>query len=280
MQPKYFDVHAHLNFKDFDADRDEVIASCMQEGVLVNNVGTSLTTSREVVALAEAHEHLYATVGVHPTDWNKGFDEYEFRSLAEHTKVIAIGECGLDYYRIGDDSEKVEQKKLFEKHIALARAVGKPLMLHIRDSLSEPGRAYDDVLEILNAHPDVRAHAHFFAGDWSIAKRYIDRGITLSFTGVITFARQYDEVIRNVPMEMLMAETDAPYVAPEPYRGKRSEPLYVREVLGKLAEIRGESPEELAESILHSARRVLALPASPERGEPAGRPAYRQAGLQ
>jgi len=124
MEVKYFDIHAHLNFKDFDADREEVIARCREEGVLVNNVGTDLVTSREVVELADAHEHLYATVGAHPTDWKKGFDEKEFHTLAANSKVIAIGECGLDYYRIKDESEKAEQKKLFVQHIALACSVG------------------------------------------------------------------------------------------------------------------------------------------------------------
>jgi len=261
MQVKYCDIHAHLNFKDFDADRDEVIARCKEEGVLVNNVGTSLATSREVVALAEsaAGGHLYATVGVHPTDWEKGFDEKEFLALAEHQKVIAIGECGLDYYHMKDESEKVEQKKLFEAHIALAERVAKPLMLHIRSAATAPEQAYADTLEILNAHPQVRAHAHFFAGDWATAEAYLRRGISLSFTGVITFARQYDEVIAKVPEEMLLAETDAPFVAPEPYRGKRGEPLYVREVVQKLAEIRGEAPERLAKTLLHNARRVFAI---------------------
>ena len=261
MEVKYFDIHAHLNFKDFDADREEVIARCREEGVLVNNVGTDLVTSREVVELADAHEHLYATVGVHPTDWKKGFDEKEFHTLAANSKVIAIGECGLDYYCIKDESEKAEQKKLFVQHIALACSVGKPVMLHIRDSASKPGLAYADVFEILTREPGVRAHAHFFAGSWDIAERYLARGITLSFTGVITFARGYDEVIRKTPQNMLLTETDAPFVAPEPYRGKRNEPCYVREVLATLAELREEDPEELAAALLHNALRVLALPA-------------------
>lgn len=261
-QTKYFDIHAHLNCKDFDVDRDEVIERCNNEGVLVNNVGTSLVTSREVCALAEsaaANEHLYATVGVHPTDWEQGFDEKEFRALAEHPRVIAIGECGLDYFHMKDENERVEQKKLFEQHSVLAESVQKPLMLHIRSTLQSPQQAYNDALEILNAYPQVRAHAHFFAGDWSIAQRYLDRGITLSFTGVITFARQYDEVIRKIPRDMLLAETDAPFVAPEPYRGRRGEPLYVREVVEKLAEIRGEAPEELTKALLHNALSRFAI---------------------
>lgn len=259
MQVRYVDIHAHLNFKDFDVDREEVIARCKEEGVLVNNVGTSLATSREVVALAEASEHLYATVGVHPTDWEQGFDEKEFLALAAHPRVIALGECGLDYYHMKDDRERAEQKKLFEAHIALAERVGKPLMLHIRSTQANPEEAYTDTLEMLNAHPQVRAHAHFFAGDWTTAQAYLTRGVSLSFTGVITFARQYDEVIAKVPEDMLLAETDAPFVAPEPYRGRRCEPLYMREVVQKLAEVRGKDPEVLGAALLHNALEMFAI---------------------
>ncbi len=261
MEPKYFDIHAHLNFKDYDADREAVITRCREQGVLVNNVGTSLQKSEEVVALAEAHDHLYATVGVHPTEWTEGFSEVKLRELAQHRKTIAIGECGMDYFRITSESEKSKQKELFEKHIALAEEMGKPLMLHIRDSREALGAAYLDVLEILKVHSQVRAHAHFFAASWEVAEQFLERGITLSFTGVITFARSYDEVIKNMPLEMLMAETDAPFVAPVPYRGKRAEPFHVREVVAQLAVIRGLREEELRRAVLDNARRGFAIPA-------------------
>jgi len=261
MEPKYFDIHAHLNFKDYDADREEVIARTREAGVLVNNVGTSLQTSEEVVKLSQENDFCYATVGVHPTDWQEGFDEAQFRTLAAHPKVIALGECGLDYFRITNEGDKSKQRELFEKHITLAGVVGKPLMLHIRDSKEEPGKAYADVLEILNAHPSVKAHAHFFTAPWSIAERFLERGITLSFTGVITFTHDYDEVIRQVPVESLMAETDAPFVAPVPYRGKRAEPLHVREVVARMAELRGLSSEGLRQTLLDNAYRVFAIPA-------------------
>lgn len=261
MESNYFDIHAHLNFKDYDADREEVIARCKEEGVLVNNIGTNLQTSEEVVALAEANEHLYATVGVHPTDWQEGFDWARFKELAAHPKVIALGECGLDYFRITNESEKAEQKKLFETHIALAEEVDKPLMLHIRDSKEEPGKAYLDVLEILNAHLSVRAHAHFFAASWELADQFLTRGISISFTGVITFTHDYDEVIKKVPVNMLMAETDAPFVAPVPHRGKRAEPLHVREVVTALAAIRGVVEEDLQQVVLDNAKRTFAIPA-------------------
>lgn len=260
MEAKYFDIHAHLNFPDYDADRGEVIARTHEAGVLVNNVGTDLKTSEEVVRLAEENAGFYATVGVHPTEWEVGFDDARLRTLAQHPKTIAIGECGLDYFRITDEGEKSKQKELFEKHIVLAEGVGKPLMLHIRDSKDAPGTAYLDVLEMLKAHPKARAHAHFFAAPWAIAEQFLSHGITLSFTGVITFARDYDEVIKKMPLSSLMAETDAPFVAPIPYRGKRAEPLHVREVVAKIAEIRGMEGEEVRKALLDNARRVFAIP--------------------
>ena len=261
MEPKYFDIHAHLNFKDYDADRAEVLVRTREAGVLVNNVGTSLKTSEEVLKLAQEHDFCYATVGVHPTDWQEGFDEAQFRILAAHPKVVAIGECGLDYYRITDESEKGKQRELFEKHITLAQEFDKPLMLHIRDSREAPGQAYLDVLEILNANPSVTDHAHFFVADWSVAQRFLERGITLSFTGVITFTHDYDEAIRQVPLEMIMDETDAPFVAPVPYRGKRAEPAHVRQVVAQLAAIRVVGEEELRQALLDNAKRRFAIPA-------------------
>jgi TatD DNase family protein len=149
---------------------------------------------------------------------------------------------------------KERQRELFERQIVLAGEVGKPLMLHIRES-------YDDVLAILKLYPGVRAHAHFFAASWEMAKKFLDQGLTLSVTGVITFTDQYDEVIKNTPLESLLAETDAPYVAPVPYRGKRNEPLYVAEVVKRIATLKNVPAETVAEAMVANARRVFTLDA-------------------
>lgn len=249
---KYIDIHAHLNFADYDHDRAEVIKRTLEAGIGVINIGTDAKTSKEVVKLAEENEEMWATVAMHPHSAAEDFDDSYFKTLAQHSKVVAIGECGLDYFQVESEEIKERQKELFKQHIKLAKEVGKPLMLHIRDS-------YDDVLMILKQEGAGRAHAHFFVGSQEVAQKFLDRGDTLSFTGVITFTDAYDEVIKNVPLDKLMAETDAPYVAPVPYRGKRNEPLYVKEVYKKIAELRGLSEEEVRAALLINARRVFDL---------------------
>ena len=179
-------------------------------------------------------------------------DWVELTSLANKTKVVAIGECGLDYFKLSDKSVKQKQKELFVRQIELALAVKKPLMLHIRDS-------YTDVLDILKAYPEIRTHAHFFAGDWSIAKKFIDRGDTISFTGVITFTSQYNEVIEKAPLDCLLAETDCPFVAPVPFRGQRNDPTTVSLIVEKIATIRKDNQEIIRQAMLKNAIRVFNL---------------------
>lgn len=231
MKPQYIDVHSHLNFDDFDADRDQVLKRAHENGVWMMNVGVDKVSSKQAVELAEQNSNgVFATIGQHPT-YDENFDEDYYLELAKSTKVKAVGECGLDYFHLSDET-KSKQKDVFEKQIAFAKKIDRPLMLHIRD-------AYDDALDILKSHKDARGNVHFFAGDVVIAKKFLDLGFTLSFTGVITFTKDYDEVIKYVPLNMILSETDCPYVAPIPYRGKRNEPLYVKEVVRRIAEIRG-----------------------------------------
>ncbi len=251
---KFIDIHAHLNFPDYDADRGEVIARLKAAEIGVINVGTDLATSRAVVKLAEENENMWATVGVHPHAAEEATDFAALEDLAKHPKVVAIGECGLDYFRleVNDKATKTKQRELFIKQIELAQKVSKPLMLHIRET-------YDEVLAILADYPAVQAHAHFFAGDGQILQKFLDRGDTVSFTGVVTFTTDYDELVKATPLDRLMAETDAPFVAPAPYRGRRNDPLYVREVTARLAELKGISTQELAQNSLQNANRVFNL---------------------
>jgi TatD DNase family protein len=172
---------------------------------------------------------------------------------------VAIGECGLDYYRLEEKTKKT-QIEAFIQQIELANRLQKPLMLHIRDGKHAGGvSAYLDAIEILKAHGKVLGDTHFFAGDWSIAKKFLDIGFTLSFTGVVTFTHDYDEVIRNAPLDMLLSETDAPYVTPVPHRGKRNESAYIPEIVKAIAEIRGENFEKVSEQILANAKRVFGI---------------------
>ncbi len=270
---QYFDAHTHVNFVAYNDDREETIARSKDAGVGMNVVGTQLDTSRAAVALAEQYAHVYATIGLHPIHTSKSyhdekelgeggkeftsrgevFDAAAYEVLGQSPRVIAIGECGLDYYRV-DESTKDVQIAAFIQHIEVANRLGKPLMLHIRN-------AYDDALEVLKAHAKVRGDVHFFAGSWDTAKRFLDLGFTLSFTGVITFTGDYDEVVKNAPLDMLLTETDAPYVTPAPHRGKRNEPLYVEYVVRRMAEIRGEDFEAVQAQIMVNAQRVFGIAA-------------------
>lgn len=268
--PDFIDIHAHVNFAAYDADRKAVIERALKEKVWMINVGTQKDTSLSAVALTkEFKEGVYAAVGLHPIHSDKSFhdeselgeeadgftsrgevfDAAEYRKMLAKPKVVAIGECGLDYFHSGPEAIK-KQKEDFEMQIALAEETGKPLMMHIRD-------AYKDAYETLKKHPKVKAHSHFFAGNWEEAKRFLDLGITLSFTGVITFARNYDDVIRKAPLEMIMSETDCPYVTPIPYRGERNEPVFVKEVVKKIAEIRNENFEKVRMAMVENAFRVF-----------------------
>jgi TatD DNase family protein len=178
--------------------------------------------------------------------------------------VVAVGECGLDYFRLGDNpAEQIErQKEIFKAQIALAKKYNKPLMIHVRDAVKSPlypaGKAYEDVLALLDGQ-GVVGNVHFFAGGWEIAQKFLALGFTLSFTGVITFTKNYDDVIKKVPLDMLMAETDAPFVAPVPFRGQRNEPAYVSEVVKKIAIIRGEELDWIKHKLVENAKRVFKI---------------------
>lgn len=253
---KLIDIHAHVNFPEFAADRPAVIARALAAGIGMINVGTDLATSRAAVALAHQYEGdpLWASVGLHPTDVTENFDYQSFKVLAGDPRVVAIGECGLDYFHIKDKALQEKQKEIFKQQLELAREVKKPLMIHCRPALGTED-AYLDLLEILNYN--LKANIHFFAGSWLVAEQFIARGCTLSFTGVITFTHDYDEVIRQAPLESIMIETDCPFVAPNPYRGKRNEPVYLLEVAKRLAQIKDVSEESLAHTLMANARRVF-----------------------
>lgn len=194
------------------------------------------------------------------------FNYEEYKKLIADPKVVAIGECGLDYYRCTPETI-AKQKEAFIAQIKLANEFGKPLMLHIRNNPEDKTlNAYMDALEILKEHLDGeslpagrRGDVHFFAGTLEDAKAFNDFGFTLSFTGVVTFTHDYDEVVRQTPLEMIMSETDSPYITPVPYRGKRNEPVYVTEVVKKIAEIKGLGVDQVAEQLMTNAKRVFGL---------------------
>ncbi len=263
---KYIDSHSHIQMKEFDRDRNAVLERMQEDGVGAVVVGVDLKSSEQAAMLAERYDFLWATVGLHPHDnLQEVFKEDAYRALEAHPKVVAIGECGLDYFRLqnSDFKLKEEQKKRFEEQIKLAAEMEKPLMLHIRDKAGEMG-AYEDVLNVLNLQSEIlnlklKGNVHFFAGDWEIAQKFFALGFTISFTGVITFATQYDDVIKNAPLDMILSETDCPFVAPVPYRGKRNEPVYVKEVVKRIAEIRGEDEAVVASALVANVKRVFGV---------------------
>lgn len=272
---KYIDIHCHLDFPDYGEEINGVLERMREKEVGAITIGTDLESSKRAVEIANQNPNIWACIGVHPRDdspeppspdsGREGqgggvFPESGFEKLVSHPKVVAIGECGLDWFRILPESmeaERERQTNLFKQQIEFALKYDKPLMLHCRES-------YDDVLEILEKYKNqygskLRGNAHFFAGTVEQAKKFVDLGFTISFTGVITFTHDYDEAIKNTPIESILSETDAPFVAPVPHRGKRNEPAFVVEVVQKLSEIKDLDHEDLRLKLLENTKRMFGI---------------------
>lgn len=239
----YFDTHAHYDDEAFDVDRDSVIQSLPGEGVsLVLNAASDLNSSFKTVALAEKYPFFYAAVGIHPHEASGMSDETleKLRALASNEKVVAIGEIGLDYHY--NFSPRETQKEAFRLQMALAQELNLPVIIHNRD-------AHEDSLEIVRAFPGVRGVFHCYSGSLEMARELIKLGWHLSFAGPVTFnnARKAPEVVAAVPEERLMIETDCPYLAPVPLRGKRNDSRNLKYIAKRIAEIRGTTLEHIAE---------------------------------
>ena len=253
------DSHAHLDDLRYNTDRDAVLQRAEAAGVeAIITIGCDLATSRAAVALAQSHPHVFAAVGVHPHEAKEiGEGWYEsIRSLARQPKVVAYGEIGLDYHY--DHSPRKSQRQRFREQIHLAREMALPLIIHTRE-------AQDDTVTILREEGavDVGGVFHCFSGDAWLAKDALDMGFSLSFSGVLTFknATMLREIAKTVPLDRLMVETDCPYLAPVPYRGKRNEPAYVQRVAETLAEVRGNgSFESIARATVANTKRVFKIP--------------------
>ena len=250
-----FDTHAHLDDRAFDCDREALISGLREKGIaLVMNPGCSLESSKNAVALAKKYPFLYAAVGSHP-DAADEVDEQvleEYRLLCREEKVKAIGEIGLDYHY--EDIPREIQKKAFRMQMALAQEVGLPVIIHQREALA-------DCLEILGDFPQVKGVFHCFSGSAQTARELTAQGWYVGFTGVLTFknARKALEAAQAVPKDRIVLETDCPYMAPEPYRGRRNDPGYLyrmAEVLGELLEI---TPEEAQALTLQNGKRLYGI---------------------
>ncbi len=256
---RLFDAHCHLQMPQYDGDREEVLARMREAGMEGVVPGVDFETSRAAVELARKHDFLWAGVGLHPNDnLSEEFDEEKYASLASDPKVVAIGECGLDYFRAGKTGEERQaQFKRFEAQLQLALHANKALIIHCRD-------AHEDMLKILSAHRrdhgnKVRVIIHFFTSTSELAQKYLDLGCYLSFPGPITYTDMYDASIRATPLDKILSETDSPFAAPVPNRGKRNEPAYVEEVVKKIAALKGGSVEVIIEHIYRNAHKVFNL---------------------
>lgn len=236
---KLIDSHCHLDNERFNGDRDEVLARIEEKLEFAVNIGYDLESSKRSVELAESHDYIYAVVGVHPTDIGIYSDEVEaeLETLVKHPKVLAVGEIGLDYHWMTDPKEK--QQEIFRKQMEMARRVGKPVVIHTRE-------ATRDTLDILKEYPDVRGIVHCYPGSYESAAEIMDN-YYFGVGGVLTFknSKKLKETVEKLPMDRIVIETDCPYLTPEPYRGKRNEPVYVEYIAQRIAEVKGISYEEV-----------------------------------
>ncbi|MBC8632301.1 TatD family hydrolase [[Eubacterium] tenue] len=251
-----FDSHAHLNDERFDEDREELINSLKAKGVdLVLNPGACIETSKSSVDLANKYDFIYAAVGVHPHDVGEMTEEdiETLRKLAlENEKVKAIGEIGLDYYY--DNSSREIQKKWFKRQIELANELKLPIIIHDRD-------AHGDTFEIIKntKSPEIGCVLHCYSGNVELAKEYVKMGCYISIPGTVTFKnnKKTREVAKEIPLEYLLIETDSPYMAPEPHRGKRNDPSLVQFVADKIAQEKGISYEQVCKATKENAKRFF-----------------------
>jgi TatD DNase family protein len=282
---RLIDCHSHVNFNAYRDDAEAVISRAREQGIGMLAVGSQRTTSERAVTVAEKYDDVWAVIGLHPTHtFSHHVDEEEdsfqtreevfdidgYRTLAKSSKkVVAIGECGLDYYRLPDDADvaaiKLRQHAAFRSQLDLAHELGLPVMIHCRD-------AHDDVAEILEEYAAagkiLRGDVHCFTGTWAEAERYLKLNFFISFTGIITFPPRKEEVakgetlqdvVRRVPLEKLLVETDAPYLSPIPFRGKRNEPAYVTHVAAKVAELKNLPVDEVERQVLRNAKTLFGI---------------------
>jgi len=281
--PKYIDIHCHINFKAYKEDGEEAIARALGNDTWLFNVGTQYTTSKRAVEIANKYKKgVYAIIGLHPIHLDElyhddeeiggsgfsthaeVFEKEKYLELAKNEKVKAIGECGLDYYHLNEDSIE-KQKEVFIEHIYLANEVEKPLMLHTRNNNQNNNfNAYFDICELLKKHSKTKGVFHCFAGSLEDMKNIVNLGFYISFAGNITYKQKvgfpdYQEIIKETPLDKILTDTDSPYLAPVPYRGKRNEPIYVKEIVKKIAEIKGLEEEVVAKTIVENAKRLFGI---------------------
>ena len=250
---KIIDSHVHLNSERFDEDRDEVFKRIEENLDFVVNIGYDLESSEISVDYANKYSFVYATIGFHPDEIEGYSDEAEkkLEELAKNKKVLAIGEIGLDYHWMTRPKE--EQWEIFRRQLRLARKLNKPVVIHTREAM-------EDTINILNEFPDITGILHCYPGSVETARRMIDR-FYLGIGGVLTFknAKKLVDVVKEIPIERLVIETDCPYMAPTPYRGQRNEPIYTEEVVKKMAELKNMSYEDVVRITNENTRKAFKM---------------------
>ncbi|EPB9414152.1 TatD family hydrolase [Clostridium perfringens] len=256
MKYKIFDTHAHYDSDSFDEDRENVIKELKENGVIgVLNCGSDLYGLRKSVELAKEFDMFYAAVGIHPENADEFNEDVvkEIKEFVKNEKVKAIGEIGLDYYWEENPPREV-QKEVFRAQMKLADELNLPVVIHDRD-------AHKDTLEIMKEFPNVIGVVHCFSGSVEFAKECIKLGYYIGFTGVLTFknAKKLVDVCREIPSERMLVETDCPFMAPVPFRGKRNKSDYIEYIIDKMSEIRGISGEEMNEILLNNKKRLFKI---------------------
>jgi TatD DNase family protein len=280
------DSHCHIQFRGYENDYKEVIKRCIEKDCKMFAVGTQKDTSKKAVEFAEKYDDVYAIIGLHPihssstevdeeesafVSREEEFDYEYYKKLAQHPKTVGIGECGIELFHLPKDLNKDEvlekQRRGFEQQIKLAQELDLPLSIHVRD-------AYQETLEILSTSlttskkTEIRGVIHCYTGNWETARKFLDLGLYLGFTGVVTFPPkktdpqpQHDllEVVKKCSLEKMLIETDAPYLAPQAYRGKRCEPWMVEEVAKKIAEVKYLEVDEVVKKTIENTKKLFTL---------------------
>jgi TatD DNase family protein len=269
------DTHAHVNFLQYKDDGDEVVRRSLAEGTWLINVGSEKDTSRRAVEYATRYkEGVFAAIGLHPIQLRaqeieekyngelirftvpaEEFSKEYYANLAGQEKVVAIGEIGLDYYRNGATKEL--QKEVFLKQLELAQEFNKPIIIHCREAHEDLQKIFKELIS--NSKSLSNGVLHSFSGTMAQAQEYLAMGFYLGFNGIITFAREYDEIVKNMPLDRMVLETDCPYLTPVPLRGKKNEPSYVKYVAQRVAELRGISFEGVAEITTANAKKLFRI---------------------
>ena len=245
------DTHAHIYYDDYSNRMDDMIKKAMDKGIeKIISVGVDLATSEECIQLAEKYSSVYATCGYHPHDAAKAPKGYlyELEQFYAHHKVVAVGEIGLDYHY--NFSAQKDQKKVYQEQLEMAHALSLPTVVHCRES-------DDDVLSGIQQSGHETGVIHCFASDLDFANSILETGFYISFTGLITFVKELEEVVIEIPLEKMMVETDSPYLSPKPHRGKKNEPAFVVHVAEKIAELKEISLEEVAAATTETAHNLF-----------------------